>query len=392
MLRFSPSPTRDICLQDIRIALLNYLVAQQTNDTLLLRIADTNKEKVIEGKDTEIVQILEKFAIKDDLRYHQSEHLNLHQTLAIQLLENHKAFLCKCVDKEKCEQDCQNLTEDELKIFKDKKEPFVIRIIGDKDIDSFIILHTDSTPSYDFACACDDIFDDINYVIEDIKHLHHSTKQIYIKSKLGYDKECIYTHIADIEDTISLQTLFEEGFIPDAIINYLLSIGYDDVPYEIFTLPDAIKWYDINKISQENIKFDIDKLKKINQKHLMALDDKELSKVFGFADADIGKVAKIYLENTQTIKELEDKIKPIFTPKDFECECKDDMLTIQKVLFDAPLLDTLDELEEYIIKHTNLTKENIKEPLNRLITNSSKEVELQKIYPLIKFYLLEVIS
>ena len=388
MLRFAPSPTRDMCLQDIKIALLNYLVAQQKNDTLLLRIADTDKDKVIEGKDTEIVQILEKFAIKDDIRYHQSEHLNLHQTLAIQLLENNKAYICICKDTKKCEKSCQNLTDDELKDIKEQKLPFVIRMADSDEV----ILRTDNTPSYNFASACDDIFSDIDYVIEDISQKTNSDIQQQIKVQLGYTKECTYTHIADIKNTVTLQSLLQDGFIPDAIINYLLVLGYEDAPCEIFTLPDAIEWYDISKISKDSVEFDIKELKDINRQHLLSLDDKELSKVFGFADADIGKIAKIYLKEVSTLKELERYIKPIFAPKDFECEHKEKMLTIQKVLFDAPLIDTLEELEEYICKHTNLTPPDIKEPLTRLITNSSKEVELHNIYPLIKFYLLEVIS
>jgi glutamyl-tRNA synthetase len=85
---------------NLRIAILNYLVAQQRNEPFIIRIDDLDKARNIEGKDTEIMQILEKFAISHESAFHQSEHLHMHQTLAIRLLEEGKAFVCTCTPEQ----------------------------------------------------------------------------------------------------------------------------------------------------------------------------------------------------------------------------------------------------------------------------------------------------
>ncbi len=72
------------------------------------------------------------------------------------------------------------------------------------------------------------------------------------------------------------------GFLPDAIINYLLSLGYNP-PKRIFYLPDAIEWFDIKKISKDSVEFNINELRELNREHLLKMDFKELSKIFKFA-------------------------------------------------------------------------------------------------------------
>lgn len=85
MLRFAASPTGDMTIGSLRVAILNYLLAQQRQEAFGIRIDDTEKNALIEGNDTEIMQILEKFALIHDSVFHQSEHLHMHQTLAIKL-------------------------------------------------------------------------------------------------------------------------------------------------------------------------------------------------------------------------------------------------------------------------------------------------------------------
>jgi len=384
MLRFAPSQSRDMHIQDLRVAILNYLTAQQQNEKFLLRIDDLDKDNNIEGQDTLIVQILEKFAIKDDIRYHQSEHLNIYQTLALRLIEEQKAYMCICQSK-KCQGKCKEFDTTQISKIKDEKTPFVIRLnTGD------IILDNKANPTSNFATACADMLDDISTVISNKNDMSNITIQKDIKELLGYQNTTTYICISDIklDDTISLEWMFKEGFIPDAILNYLLLLGYKEPKDEIFTLPDAISWYDITNINEDEVLFDIEKLKYINQQHLKAMDDKELSKVFGFADADIGKLAKLYLKECYTINELQEKIKAIFAPKILDENSK----KLQDIIFDAPFFDTYEEFEEYIIKHSDFTKESLQKPLGILLSGSSQEIDTKEIYPLIKFYLLEVIS
>ncbi len=389
MLRFAPSPTGDMHMAKLRIAILNYLVSQQRNEQFLVRIEDTDSKRNIEGKDSEIMQILEKFALIHNSVFHQSEHLNLYQTLALRLLKEEKAFICKCTNNiNTCSSaHCEKLTHDDYIALKASAENFVIRIK-----DAFSILHSDGTPTYDFACATDDMMSDIDFIIQEEKYLSSTVKQTHIKNLLGYEKQTKYVHIPNIlnDEKISLKSLFEEGFIPDAILNYLLLLGNPEAPNEIFTLPEAIKWFDLNSISTSATTFDIVKLRFINREHLKIMDDKKLSKLFGFADADIGKLAKVYLEECSTINELEAKIRPIFNPKNFN-DAKE-MQNISEIISDAPYFESFDELKKHIIIQSGLKDENLLKPLQYLLTGVENSPELSKVYSHIKSYILEVAS
>jgi len=436
MLRFAPSPTGDMHIGSLRVALLNYLVSQQRYEPFIIRIEDTDKERNIEGKDTEIMQILEKFAIQHESVFHQSEHLHMHQTLAIRLLEEGKAFVCTCTpeqletDRETAKSNridyrysgqCFEVDKAEHARLKESGIPFVVRlkkpeqdivnhdlIKGDivtapNEVDSFVILRADGTPTYNFACACDDMLSGVNFIIRGEDHLSNTPKQKHIKMQLGYEEETTYAHLPIIlntdgkkmskhDDASSVKWMFEEGFIPDAIINYLLLLGNSKAPKEIFTLPEAIEWFKLENISRSPAKFDIDKLRFINREHLKMMDDKELSTLFGFADADIGKLAKIYLEEASTTKELESKIRAIFTAKNFECEWGEQMRIMEKLIQDAPMMNTFDEFKSYIMKESGLKGKNFFNPLRLLLTGAQHGPELSDIYPLIKSYLLEVAS
>ena len=415
MLRFAPSPTGDMHIRNLRVAIFNYIVAKQRDVNFIVRIEDTDKERNITGKDTEIMEILEKFALPHDSVMHQSENLHLHQTLAIRLLEEKKAFVCTCKDTESSEMysgHCSAMGAAELAKLKEEKTPFVIRIKkpdtpilihdlikGDietepNEVDAFVILREDSTPTDIFASACDDMISGIRLVIEGEEYLSRAPKQEYIKTLLGYDQETAYAHLPSLLDTDEAHTvkwLFEQGFIPDAIANYLLALG-NQTPKEIFTMPEAIEWFDLTKLSGSPASFDIERLRFINREHLKMMDDKRLSGLFGFADEAIGKLAKVYLEEASTINELEAKIRPIFKPKDFSGEWGEQMKVISDVIFNAPMINTYDAFESYIMKETGLSGENLSKPLRHLLTGADHGPELSKIYPYIKSYILEVAS
>jgi glutamyl-tRNA synthetase len=428
MLRFAPSPTGDMQLGNLRVAILNYLVALQRNENFLIRINDTDKTKNIEGKDTEIMQILEKFALIHESVFHQSEHLHMHQTMAIKLLEQEKAFVCICSEEEieaekkeakknsvdycysgKCEM--QDKAQ-RLKL-KESGTPFVLRLknpmqdiryhdmikgdvtVSTNDIDAFIILDTNGMPTENFAAACDDMLSGITMIICEDTHLIDTAREIHIKKQLGFDAEIQHAQIPAIsncEDTSTVEWFFKHGYIPNAIINYLLLLGNDDTPQEIFTLPDAMAWFKLENISKSTATFDMDKLRYINREHLKCMEDKQLSSLFGFADADIGKLAKLYLEEVSTTTELTAKINPIFSPKKFEGKWSNQMRIIEKLIQNAPMFSEFNAFKSYIIKESGLEDENFSTPLRLLLTGEEEGPELSDIYTHIKSYLLEIAS
>ncbi|HIP28566.1 MAG TPA: glutamate--tRNA ligase, partial [Sulfurovum sp.] len=368
--------------------------------------------------------------------FHQSEHLHMHQTLAIKLLEQNKAFVCTCTPEE-LENDrkiaklkkiayrysgrCENRDMSEHATLKESGSPFVLRIKkptepivnhdlikGDistaaHEVDSFVILRTDGTPTYNFACAADDMLSGVTFIIRGEDHLSNTPRQKHIKTQLGYDYDTTYAHLPIIlntegkklskrDDASSVKWLFMEGFLPNAIINYLLLHGNSKAPSEIFTLPDAIEWFDIENISKSSAQFDLDKLRFINREHIKRMDDKALSTLFGFADVDIGKLAKLYLEEASTTKELDAKIKAIFSPKSFEGEWSEQMRTLEALIQEAPMFTKFEDFKAYITKASGLKDENFFKPLRLLLTGAEQGPELSDIYPLIKSYILEIAS
>lgn len=390
MLRFTTSPTRDLEINDLYCAILNYLISQQRNEPFLIRIEDLESAKNIEGKDSEIMQILEKFALKHNDQFHQSEHLNLYQTLALPLLKEKKAFICKCLLDSRCNNNCQEFSSKEIETIKSEKEKFIIRLTEDSSV---IIMKEDGKPSYTFATATDDMMSGITLIIEPEKAFKNSPKQLHIQKLLGYDKEITHSPLPSIQETPSLQWLFEEGFVPDAILNYLLLLGNPNAPIEIFTLPQAIEWFKPKSIPTTESLFELKKLRAINREHLKRMKDKELSTLFNFADADIGKLAKVYLEEEcSTLKELEAKINPIFKAKDFSGKWGEEMQLLSEIIFQAPPFETFDAFWQHLTTQSKLEDDRLLPALTQLLTGTENGSRLSDIYPFIKSYILEVAS
>ncbi|MEA1920140.1 MAG: glutamate--tRNA ligase [Campylobacterota bacterium] len=432
MLRFAPSPTGDMHIGNLRIAIFNSLLSQQKSEPLIVRIEDSDKERNIEGKDQEILDILGLFGIEHKELIYQSNYLKYHRTMALQLLHDKKAFSCFCTpetlkakreaaqaSKKEYRYDgtCQNLTADRVI---DNTNPFVVRlkkqdnalhvkdiIKGEQsfeadDIDSVIIMHHDKSSTYNFACAIDDMISDISTVIQGDDHISDTPKQIAIRHALGYDKEIAYAHLPMIlndegekmgkrDKIFRVKWMLEEGFLPSAIANYLVLIG-NKVPKEIFTMQEALAWFSLENISNTPARFDIDKLRAINKEHLRMLDAKELSRYVGFADEDIGEMTKIYLDEASTLKELRAKIEPIFAPKEIPEIWAKRAQTIRKVINSAPHFEAFDSFMSHLMKESGLEGELLLEPLRLLLTGAKHGPEVSELYPYLKNYLGEIIK
>ena len=410
MLRFAPSPTADMHLSSLRVAIFNYIVSQQKNEDFIVRIEDTDKENNIEDKDKEILDLLTLFNIKYSQVIYQSENVRFHTAMALQLMHENKAFSCFCspnwlenkreeakVNKKPYRYDdaCRNLP-DELVL--DNTNPFTIRIkkpdktsSDDKNIDSFIIMDQNKIPTYNFACAVDDMLSDISVVIRSEEQKSNTAKQNYIRESLGYEKQVQYIHLPIISNDPSVKWLLEEGFLPEAILNYLVSIG-NKAPYKIFTMAEAIECFDLSEVSKSPIEFDITVLRHINKEYLNKLDDKELSRYVGFADEEIGKLAKVYLEEVSTTKELKSKISAIFAKKEIPEEFSESARSISQIIKKAPYFEKYEEFEKYILNETVLTAEKLSKPLRYLLTGAENGPDIAKVYKYLKNYIGEIIK
>ena len=431
MLRFAPSPTGDMHIGNLRVAIFNYIVAKQQNEKFLIRIEDTDKERNIEGKDEEILQILKLFGIEYDSVVYQSANLHIHQEMAKKLLDSKKAFVCFCDEEEidferekaKIEKrpyrysgKCENLTSSEIREKLDKKIPFVVRlkkpegnvkfhdlIKGDFDIspfeiDSFIIMRKDFTPTYNFACSIDDMIYDITLVIRGEDHLSNTPKQIAIREALGFDKEIKYAHLPIIlnsegkklskrERASSVKWLLEEGFLPEAIANYLILLG-NSFEREIFTLDEAIEFFDITKISKAPAKFDIDKLKFINKAHMKKID--KLTKFLGYHE-EYEALARIYLDEVSTIKELKQKLDNVFEKKEFN-EFNEEIDLLKKEILQNELEEDYNDFKNRLIKNTGLKGKRLFMPLRMLMVGSAHGPEIKDLYSVMKPYLKMILK
>jgi len=432
MLRFAPSPTGDMHIGNLRVALFNYISSVQREEPLLIRIEDTDKERNIPGKDKEIFEILALFGIQYQEQQLQSDNLRFHRAMALQLLQDKKAFNCFCAPETldakreaaiegktayRYDGACENLPPEEVI---DNPLPFTIRlkkpdhaitvtdiIKGEStfvpdDIDSFILMRADKYPTYNFACAVDDMLADVSLIIRGEDHLSNTPKQIAIHEALGYTKKVEYAHLPIIlgndgkkmskrDDASSVKWLIEEGYLPEAISNYLILMG-NKTPVEIFSLKEAIKWFDLKTISKAPARFDIDKLKFINREHLKGLDPKELSRYVGFADEEIGNLAKLFLEEASTLKELRTKIRAVFGAKTVPDEYKKEFETLRELTLKAPHFDDYEAYKTYLMEHSGLKGKNLLEPLRLLLSGVEHGPEMGDLYMHIKNYLKEVVK
>ena len=332
--RFAPSPTGFMHVGNLRTALYEYLTARHEDGTFVLRIEDTDRERYVEGA-TQVIYDTMKLAGLDhdegpDIGgeygpYVQSERLDMYKPYAEQLVREGKAYRCFCT-KERLEalkknapegtgydRHCRYLSEEEIQKNLEAGVPYVIRqkmpltgttsyhdlVYGDitfpnEDLDDQILLKTDGFPTYNFANVIDDHTMGITHVVRGSEYLSSTPKYNLLYEAFGWEIPT-YIHLPLImgksvdeegNEVISklskrhgstgFMDLVNEGYLPEAIINYIALLGWAPKDtQEIFSLDELIKAFDINGISKSPAVFDYDKLSWVNQEHIKAMSDEE---------------------------------------------------------------------------------------------------------------------
>lgn len=430
MYRFAPSPTGDMHIGNLRAAIFNYICSLQDKSGFILRIEDTDKERNIEGKDAEILEILTKFGIKWDTLYYQSKNLKFHRELAAKLLMDKKAFLCFCSDEEiaqkkelakekniayRYDETCEKLSDEQVlncekpSVIRMKKPnetmSFVDEIKGEisfepENIDSFVIMRTDKTPTYNFACAVDDMLEGVDFVIRGEDHISNTPKQDLIREYLGYTGKFRYAHLPIIlnehgtkmskrENSSSVKWLLETGYMPEAIANYLIMLG-NKTPYEIFSMNEAVEWFDIKKVSKSPAKFDIDKLSQINREHIKRASDERLAELFGMSSKFVDLI-RFYTQEASLINEIKEKISRIYSSKKIQGEYENEMQLLKNVIQNLDTKESFDEFKTALIQATSLKGKKFFMPLRLLLTGAEHGPELSELYKFIKNDIKEII-
>jgi len=432
MYRFAPSPTGDMHIGNLRAAIFNYLCAKKSGQDFILRIEDTDTARNIAGKDEEIKEILRAFGISWQHFYVQSENLRQHRQMALKLVANKKAFACFCTSeileqkKEAAKKAgkayrydgaCEHLKDSEVL---ENDKPFVIRLkkpqkameftdlikgqlhFEPENIDSFVIMRADKTPTYNFACAVDDMLEGVSCIIRGEDHTSNTPKQEHIRASLGYDKAMIYAHLPIIlndegqkmskrEAHSSVKWLLEQGILPCAVANYLILLG-NKTPREIFTLDEAVEFFDIKNVSKSPARFDMKKLLQINREHIRLLDDEKLNEILGFKGKNLANLARFYTQEASTINELKEKLNAIFGAKNFG-EFKDECEKIKGIL-NSPEFELAKDYESFkneLMQKSGLKGKSFFMPLRLVLTNSAHGPELSELYGLLKPFIKDIV-
>ncbi|ACL70627.1 glutamate--tRNA ligase [Halothermothrix orenii] len=402
--RFAPSPTGDLHIGGVRTALFNWLFARHNNGDFILRIEDTDAQRSTEESSRQIIKALKWVGLEWDEGpgvggdygpYFQSERQQFYQKAIDYLLENDKAYYCYCTPEEiedmKKEADkrgepaiysgkCCNLTEEERKeLEKEGRKPVVRLKTPDegytvvKDIvrgkvsfenrllEDLIIMKSDGKPTYNFACVVDDHRMGITHVIRADEHLSNTPKQIMVYKALGYDIPN-FAHVPMIlapdrtklskrHGATSVDEFMEQGYLPQALINYLLLLGWSPGNNdEIISLDRAIRDFKLDDVSKNPAVYDTKKLTWVNGQYMRSLPLEEiikhalpLIKEAGFVNFPLNtdeeerlyKIIDAVRERSRTLVELVDGIS-YFYDDNFEYDekgvkkhfMKDDTITI----------------------------------------------------------------
>ena len=327
--RFAPSPTGYMHIGNLRTALYAYLVAKKNeNGKFILRIEDTDQERLIEGATDIIYDTLKACGLKHDEGpdvggpygpYVQSERVRqgLYKEYAMKLVEMGKAHICFCheeniqAQKEVAEakgesfiyrDPCKRLSKEEIEKRVASGEPYVIRqnidpngetsfddevygtiTVDNATLDEMILLKSDGFPTYNFANVIDDHLMEITDVVRGNEYLSSTPKYNLLYEALGWPKPR-YIHCPPVmkdehhklskrNGDASFQDLVAKGYLPEAILNYIALLGWaPEEEREIYSLDELAQAFNVKRIGTSGAIFDIEKLKWMNGVYMREMD------------------------------------------------------------------------------------------------------------------------
>lgn len=349
--RFAPSPTGRMHVGNLRTALYAYLIAKHDGGDFILRIEDTDQEREVEGAVDIINRTLAKTGLIHDEGpdkdggvgpYVQSERQKkgIYLEYAKKLIEKGEAYYCFC-DEERLkslvteldgktisryDKHCLHLSKEEIEEKLNAGVPYVIRqnnplegtttfsdeLYGDitvpnEELDDMILIKSDGFPTYNFANVVDDHLMNITHVVRGNEYLSSSPKYNRLYEAFGWEVP-IYVHCPLITDEnhnklskrsghSSFEDLLEQGFLTEAIVNYVALLGWcPDDNREIFSLDELVEAFNYKNMSKSPAVLDITKLKWMNSEYIKAMDDD------AFYDMALPYIKEIVPESMDTRK------------------------------------------------------------------------------------------
>ena len=351
--RFAPSPTGYLHIGGARTALFSWLYARKHGGRFVLRIEDTDRERSTMESVNAILEGMTWLGLDyDEGPFYQTERFDRYDQVIQQLLDNGHAYKCYCskerlekmralqmAKKEKPRYDghCRSLREpvegvEPVIRFKNPTDGFVVIddaikgkvVVQNEELDDLIIARSDGTPTYNLTVIVDDMDMEISHVIRGDDHLNNTPRQINMLKALGANLPK-YAHAPMIlgsdgkrlskrHGAVSVMQYREEGYLPEALLNYLVRLGWSHGDQEIFSLDEMIEKFDINDVNSAASTFNPEKLLWLNQQYIKNSDPEHIAHHLSWhlgrlgidpvQGPDILEVIKVLQDRAKTLVEM----------------------------------------------------------------------------------------
>jgi glutamyl-tRNA synthetase len=362
--RFAPSPTGYLHVGGVRTALFSWLYAKQNHGSFVLRIEDTDVERSTPEAVQAILDGLEWLGLhEDEGPFYQTDRFDRYKEVIEYMLENGHAYKCYC-SKERLTKLRESQQQNKLKPRYDghcrdqvsnSNASYVVRFknplsenvhwedmvkgdisISNTELDDFIIARSDGTPTYNFCVVVDDLDMDITHIVRGDDHVNNTPKQINLYRALGA-KLPEFAHVPMIngEDgkklskrhgAVSVTQYRDEGYLPQALMNYLVRLGWSNGDQEIFSLDEMIHQFDLSKVNASPASFNFEKLNWLNQHYIRSLPVKEVAQHLQWhfnhlnvntnSGPALESIIPVFSEKYKTLKEIAENSKYFY--EDFE--------------------------------------------------------------------------
>ena len=418
--RFAPSPTGTLHLGSIRTALFCWLYARHHEGVFVLRIEDTDRERSTEENVQAIFDGLDWLGLgADEGPFFQTRRFERYGAVVKEWLEQGKAYHCYCTKGELDELRARQLANGEKVGYdgrcRDRQEPRegvdpVVRfrspldgevIVSDQvrgtvvfdnaQLDDLIIARSDGTPTYNFTVVVDDFDMEITHVIRGDDHLNNTPRQINMFRALGAEPPA-YAHLPMIlgadgsklskrHGAVDIRDYRAQGYLPDAMLNYLVRLGWSHGDQEIFSVDEMVRLFDIADVNQSASAFNPEKLLWVNQQHIIAAPTARLGQelvphleALGLdlsSGPDPVQVAEAFHERAETLHQMAESARYCF--EDFEAI---EPSAVKKHLRPA-ILEPLKAVTEKLSSLADWSRESIAEAIEA--TAGSFEIKMGKL-------------
>ncbi|HEY2463081.1 MAG TPA: glutamate--tRNA ligase [Steroidobacteraceae bacterium] len=351
--RFAPSPTGFLHIGGLRTALFCWLYARRHGGVFVLRIEDTDLERSTEEAIQQILDGMEWAGlIQDEGPFFQTKRFERYKEVIEEMLAEGTAYRCYCTKEELEQMRVQQAARGEKPRYDGRWRertdsipgaPFVVRfknpltgevtvndvvhgsvVFQNSELDDLIIARSDGTPTYNFCVVVDDMDMQITHVIRGDDHLNNTPRQQNMLLALGCQPP-IYAHLPMIlgadgaklskrHGAVSVLDYRDQGFLPEAVLNYLVRLGWSHGDQEFFSIEEMQALFDIADVNKSAAAFNFEKLAWLNQQHMMRAPAARVAPVLrwhlereGVQSADEAKLEQIVLslrERAKTVREM----------------------------------------------------------------------------------------